>query len=231
MSGQDRRCAFRAAPFTDSAASNERGDDGERHRQTHRSYPQAEASEDHCHGQPSAGFASQGACHGKSRGDHHHDERNVRHEGPGKDEKNRVQAERCRAGQGFPPAQVQLAEQQVEAAKTEDREHGGFFFVSHDHEQLLYRAKSGRDHATPSGNGIAALALNRLGHLAGEPRYSEAAARTLRAFKTLLEQEPIAHTSLCAALEEELAPPAVVILRGDEAGDRRRRPIDTARRR
>ena len=100
----------------------------------------------------------------------------------------------------------------------EDREHGGFFFVSHDHEQLLYRAKSGRDHATPSGNGIAALALNRLGHLAGEPRYSEAAARTLRAFKTLLEQEPIAHTSLCAALEEELAPPAVVILRGDEAG-------------
>jgi len=100
----------------------------------------------------------------------------------------------------------------------EDREHGGFFFVSHDHEQLLYRAKSGRDHATPSGNGIAALALNRLGHLAGEPRYSEAAARTLRAFKTLLEQEPIAHTSLCAALEEELAPPAVVILRGDETG-------------
>ena len=98
----------------------------------------------------------------------------------------------------------------------EDREHGGFFFVSHDHEQLLYRAKSGRDHATPSGNGIAALALNRLGHLAGEPRYSEAAARTLRAFKTLLEQEPIAHTSLCAALEEELAPPAVVILRGDD---------------
>ena len=100
----------------------------------------------------------------------------------------------------------------------EDREHGGFFFVSHDHEQLLYRAKSGRDHATPSGNGIVALALNRLGHLAGEPRYSEAAARTLRAFKTLLEQEPIAHTSLCAALEEELAPPAVVILRGDETG-------------
>jgi len=98
----------------------------------------------------------------------------------------------------------------------EDREHGGFFFVSHDHEQLLYRAKSGRDHATPSGNGIVALALNRLGHLAGEPRYSEAAARTLRAFKTLLEQEPIAHTSLCAALEEELAPPAVVILRGDD---------------
>ena len=98
----------------------------------------------------------------------------------------------------------------------EDRALGGFFFVSHDHEQLLYRAKSGRDHATPSGNGIAALALNRLGHLTGEPRYSEAAARTLRAFKPLLEQEPVAHTSLCAALEEECAPPSIVILRGGD---------------
>ncbi|MEO8442291.1 MAG: thioredoxin domain-containing protein, partial [Betaproteobacteria bacterium] len=98
----------------------------------------------------------------------------------------------------------------------EDRELGGFFFVSHDHEPLLYRAKSGRDHATPAGAGIAALTLNQLGHLAGEPRYSEAARRTLHAFKTLLEQEPVAHTSLCAALEEELVPPSIVILRGGD---------------
>jgi uncharacterized protein YyaL (SSP411 family) len=101
----------------------------------------------------------------------------------------------------------------------EDRQLGGFFFVSHDHEPLLYRAKSGRDHATPSGIGIAAVALNRLGHLAGEPRYSEAAERTLRAFKTLLEQEPVAHTSLCAALEETLAPPTIVILRGGDSAE------------
>ena len=100
----------------------------------------------------------------------------------------------------------------------EDRAAGGFFFVSDDHEQLLYRAKTGRDHATPAGNGIAALALNRLGHLAGEPRYSEAAARCLQAFKPLLDHEPGAHTSLCAALEEEITPPAIVILRGNGAG-------------
>jgi uncharacterized protein YyaL (SSP411 family) len=79
---------------------------------------------------------------------------------------------------------------------------------------LLHRAKSGEDHATPSGNGIAALALNRLGHLVGEPRYCTAAARTLHAFKPLLERQPAAHASLCAALEEELVPPAVVVLRG-----------------
>ena len=96
----------------------------------------------------------------------------------------------------------------------EDPALGGFFFVSHDHERLLHRAKSGRDHATPSGNGIAALALGRLGHLTGEPRYGEAARRTLQAFKPLLEHEPGAHTSLGAALEEELTPPSIVVLGG-----------------
>ncbi|MEO7725942.1 MAG: thioredoxin domain-containing protein [Burkholderiales bacterium] len=95
-----------------------------------------------------------------------------------------------------------------------DRTQGGFFFVSHDHEPLLYRAKSAQDHATPAGNGIAALALNRLGHVVGEPRYGAAAARALKAFRPLLDNQPAAHTSLCAALEEELTPPTVVVLRG-----------------
>jgi uncharacterized protein YyaL (SSP411 family) len=96
----------------------------------------------------------------------------------------------------------------------EDRAHGGFFFVSHDHERLIQRTKSGQDHATPAGNGIAGLALNRLGHLIGEPRFCEAAARVVRAFKPQLEKYPSAHTSLCAVLEEQLVPPAIAVLRG-----------------
>jgi uncharacterized protein YyaL (SSP411 family) len=99
----------------------------------------------------------------------------------------------------------------------EDREHGGFFFVSHDHEPLILRTKTGHDNATPSGNGVAAYALQRLGHLLGEPRYLEAAARALQAFKPMLERQASGHTSLCLALEEQLAPPTVVILRGDGA--------------
>ncbi|MDP2707298.1 MAG: hypothetical protein Q8O70_07335, partial [Burkholderiales bacterium] len=108
----------------------------------------------------------------------------------------------------------ELAE--VLLAQFEDREHGGFFFVSHDHERLILRPKTGHDTATPSGNGVAAFALQRLGHLLGEPRYLEAAARALQAFKPMLERQASAHTSLCVALEEQLAPPAVVILRGGE---------------
>jgi uncharacterized protein YyaL (SSP411 family) len=102
-------------------------------------------------------------------------------------------------------------------AQFEDRAHGGFFFTSHDHERLIHRPKPGHDNATPSGNGVAAFALQRLGHVMGEPRYLAAAERTLRLFQPLLAQQPAACVSLAAALEEHLRPPRVVVLRGPAA--------------
>ena len=96
----------------------------------------------------------------------------------------------------------------------EDRERGGFFFVSNDHERLVHRAKIGPRNDTPSGNGVAALALGRLGHMIGEPRYSEAARRTVQAFKPLIERQASAHGASCFALEEQLTPPTIVVLRG-----------------
>ena len=102
-------------------------------------------------------------------------------------------------------------------AQFEDRVQGGFYFVSHDHEELIHRPKSGHDGATPSGNGIAAFALQRLGHLIGEARYVEAAQRTIKLFYPQLERNPSGHASLLVALEEMLAPPSIVILRGESA--------------
>ncbi len=99
----------------------------------------------------------------------------------------------------------------------EDRAAGGFFFVSHDHEKLIHRAKPGHDNATPSGNGIAAFALQRLGHLIGEPRYLEAAERALKLFYPAMERQPSGFVSLATALDEHLAPPQTVILRGNGA--------------
>jgi len=99
-------------------------------------------------------------------------------------------------------------------AHFEDPEAGGFFFTSHDHEALITRPKPGYDNATPSGNGVAALALQRLGHLLGEPRYLEAGARCLRMFHAQLVQQPIAYPTLLAVLDEALAPPRVILLRG-----------------
>lgn len=96
----------------------------------------------------------------------------------------------------------------------EDRAEGGFFFTSHDHEALIHRPKTAPDNATPSGNGVAVFALQRLGHLLGEPRYLEAAQRALELFAPQLARQPAGHASLGIALEEFLDPPGVVILRG-----------------
>jgi uncharacterized protein YyaL (SSP411 family) len=97
----------------------------------------------------------------------------------------------------------------------EDKEHGGFFFTSHDHEKLIHRNKPGHDNATPSGNGIAAQALQRLGHLIGEPRYIDAAERAIRLFYGAMQRQPSAFVSLLGAQEEALTPPRIVVLRGE----------------
>ncbi|HVK55699.1 MAG TPA: thioredoxin domain-containing protein [Burkholderiales bacterium] len=96
----------------------------------------------------------------------------------------------------------------------EDKDNGGFFFVSHDHESLIHRTKSGQDNATPSGNGVAALALMRLSHLTDDMRYSEAAERTLRLFYRDLTGQPFGNSTLLMALEEALQPTRLIVIRG-----------------
>ncbi len=99
----------------------------------------------------------------------------------------------------------------------EDRERGGFHFTSHDHERLIHRPKPGHDSATPSGNGVAALALQRLWALTGEERYRDAAGRTLAQFFPLMKRHAGGYATLCMALAEYLEPPTLVVLRGERA--------------
>jgi hypothetical protein len=101
-------------------------------------------------------------------------------------------------------------------SRFQDDENGGFFFTSHDHELLIQRQKSAYDNATPSGNGVAALALQRLGHLVGEVRYLKAAENTLRAFSATMQRNPAACPSMVMALDEYLTPPALLVLRGPQ---------------
>lgn len=97
----------------------------------------------------------------------------------------------------------------------EDKENGGFFFTSDDHEALLHRPKPFLDESTPAGNGVAAYALQRLGLLLGETRYTEAAAKAIQAAASSLRRMPQAHCTLLIALEEALNPPKLAIIRGD----------------
>ncbi len=102
-------------------------------------------------------------------------------------------------------------------ARFEDREGGAFFFTADDHETLIHRPKPLADEAVPSGNGIAAFALQRLGFLLGETRYLDAAERTLRASWQAISEYPHGHVSLLSALEEYLVHPEIIVIRGDSA--------------
>ncbi|MBS1223108.1 MAG: uncharacterized protein H6R23_2728, partial [Proteobacteria bacterium] len=99
----------------------------------------------------------------------------------------------------------------------EDREAGGFFFTANDHEPLIQRPKPAHDDALPAGNGLAAQALLKLGHLTGRTAYLDAAERTLRWAWPALQRMPTACNALLTALEEYLEPPQIIVLRGDGA--------------
>ncbi|MDE2139174.1 MAG: thioredoxin domain-containing protein [Gammaproteobacteria bacterium] len=96
----------------------------------------------------------------------------------------------------------------------EDQAHGGFWFTANDQEIPLYRPKTFGDESLPSGNAVAARALLRLGHLCAEPRYLDAAERTLRAALPAMNPYPEAHASMLLALQDALAPPTMVVVRG-----------------
>jgi uncharacterized protein YyaL (SSP411 family) len=108
---------------------------------------------------------------------------------------------------------VQLADALLE--RFEDKQDGGFFFTSHDHEVLIQRNKIGTDNATPAGNGIAAQVLLRLAALTGETKYAQAAERCLKLFFPALQNNASYHSSLCTALAEYLQPPTLLVLRGE----------------
>jgi len=96
----------------------------------------------------------------------------------------------------------------------EDGEEGGFYFTARDHENLIHRPKPGYDNATPSGNAVAAWALGRLATLTGEARYARAAERTLELFYPAMRAHPAGFGAMAIALDEQLAPPRTLILRG-----------------
>ena len=100
-------------------------------------------------------------------------------------------------------------------ARFEDKERGGFWFTADDRQTPLFRPKSFSDESMPAGNALAARALISFGHLCAEPRYIDAAERTLRAAFPALQQYPESHAAMLLALEDMLAPPTMVVLRGD----------------
>jgi uncharacterized protein YyaL (SSP411 family) len=61
---------------------------------------------------------------------------------------------------------------------------------------------------------VAALALNRLGHLLGEERFIHSAERTLKAAMQDMAHYPQGYGALLNAFDEWACPPQIVIIRG-----------------
>ena len=120
----------------------------------------------------------------------------------------------CRWDQKWLDIAIQLADQILDSF--EDKDHGGFFFTSHDHEKLIQRSKSFMDDSLPSGNGVAASVLGKLGHLLGDSRYLQASESALLAAWNSIERYPSAHNALLHTLDEQISPAKRVIIIGEK---------------
>lgn len=100
--------------------------------------------------------------------------------------------------------------------KFEDTENGGFYFTSHDHEKLIQRSMTFSDDAMPSGNAIAASALQRIGLLLANTTYLDAAENCLKTSNNSLQSQAIIHCNILHALEENINSPTIVVIRGDD---------------
>jgi hypothetical protein len=94
---------------------------------------------------------------------------------------------------------------------------GGFFFTADDHEQLLTRTKDLQDGSVPSGNAMAATGLARLAKLTGNATYRAAAEGTLKAYRSLIAESPMAAGQLLIALDFHLAAVEEIAVIGPKA--------------
>ncbi|MCK7594077.1 thioredoxin domain-containing protein [Pseudomarimonas salicorniae] len=113
-----------------------------------------------------------------------------------------------------------IAQQMME--RFEDPDFGGFWFTAHDAEALPRREKPFLCEATPSGNGLAAQGLLRLGALLAEPRYLRSAERALRAGWPLLRQQAEGAPAMLIALRELCRPTPLLIARLGEISEHER---------
>lgn len=83
-----------------------------------------------------------------------------------------------------------------------DDENGGFFFTSHNHEELLARIKNSYDGVLPAGNSVSARNLLQLSQRAKMESYRDEARAVIELFAPNIEQSPRAYANLALATLE-----------------------------
>ena len=98
-----------------------------------------------------------------------------------------------------------------------DKQRGGFFFTSEDHEELITRFKGAFDGSTPSGNSASVMALLRLHAYTGDERYFREAERTIKLFHEFMEKQPFAFSHLLEGVDLYMRGPVEVVIIGDRS--------------
>lgn len=93
-----------------------------------------------------------------------------------------------------------------------DEEHGGFYFTSDDHEELIVRPKNHFDGSVPSGASVAAMDLLRLARLTGNDRYLEKAKKCMSLYGDFLLKAPDQFATTLCSLDFYLSEPREIVL-------------------
>ena len=99
----------------------------------------------------------------------------------------------------------------------QDKENGGFYFTSDNHEELIYRPKSYMDESLPSGNSIAIGALMELYELTGLTKYIEAVENAINSAHDSLNRSNSSHSSLLLAAPRTDSSKRLIIIRCEES--------------
>ena len=96
-----------------------------------------------------------------------------------------------------------------------DEKNGGFYFTSEYNEQLLVRQKELYDGAIPSGNSVAFSNLIRIAHLTGNESLSHKAYELVKAFSSMIKQNPPAYSYFLIGVDFMIGPAYEVIIIGN----------------
>jgi uncharacterized protein YyaL (SSP411 family) len=100
-----------------------------------------------------------------------------------------------------------------------DRDQGGFFTTSDDHERLVARRKDLEDNPIPAGGSAAAFGLLRLAALTGDAVYEEAGAGQLQLVHEVAARHPTAFGHTLRALDFHVNAVREVALVGDDVSE------------
>lgn len=97
-----------------------------------------------------------------------------------------------------------------------DKQEGGFFFTSDEHEELGIRQKDFQDNAIPSGNSVAAETLLKLSKLTGKIEYEKYSVSIFSRVVHQAASYPNAFGRLLSALEFYFSSPKEVVIIGSK---------------